>query len=44
MVLIKKKTCTTKTINMENLQSKTYFLKVMNNNKEVKSIKIIKAK
>ncbi len=35
-------TSTTETIRMENLPSSTYFLKVTNNNKEVKSFKIIK--
>ena len=38
----KKITSTTETIAMENLPSATYFLKVTNNNKEVKSFKIIK--
>ena len=33
---------TNETIKMENLPSATYFLKVTNNNKEVKSFKIIK--
>ena len=33
---------TNETIKMENLPSDTYFLKVTNNNKEVKSFKIIK--
>ena len=35
-------TSTTETIRMENLPSSTYFLKVTNNNKEVKSFQIIK--
>ena len=38
----KKITSTTETIRMENLPSATYFLKVVNNNKEVKTFKIIK--
>jgi len=38
----KKITSTTEIIRMENLPSATYFLKVTNNNKEVKSFKIIK--
>jgi hypothetical protein len=33
---------TTETIHLENLPSATYFLKVVNNNKEVKTFKIIK--
>ena len=35
-------TSITETIRMENLPSSTYFLKVTNNNKELKSFKIIK--
>ena len=35
-------TSITETIRMENLPSSTYFLKVTNNNKEVKTFKIIK--
>jgi len=38
----KKIASTTATISMENLASATYFLKVTNNNKEVKTFKIIK--
>jgi hypothetical protein len=38
----KKITNTTETIRMENLPSASYFLKVCNDNKEVKSFKIIK--
>lgn len=38
----KKITSATEIIRMENLPSATYFLKVTNNNKEVKSFKIIK--
>ena len=33
---------TNETIKMENLPSATYFLKITNNNKEVKTFKIIK--
>ena len=38
----KKITSTIETIRMENLPTATYFLKVTNNNKEVKTFKIIK--
>ncbi len=38
----KKITSATETIRMENLPTATYFLKVTNNNKEVKTFKIIK--
>jgi hypothetical protein len=38
----KKITSTTENIRMENLSSATYFLKVTNNNQEVKTFKIIK--
>ena len=38
----KKITSTTETINLENFAIATYFLKVSNNNKEVKTFKIIK--
>jgi hypothetical protein len=38
----KKITSATEIIRMENLPSATYFLKVTNNNKEVKTFKIIK--
>ncbi len=38
----KKITSTTETIRMENLPSAPYFLKVTNNNQEVKTFKIIK--
>lgn len=38
----KKITSSIETIRMENLPSATYFLKVINNNKEVKTFKIIK--
>lgn len=38
----KKITSTTETIRTENLPTATYFLKVSNNNKEVKTFKIIK--
>ena len=38
----RKITSTTETIRMENLPNATYFLKVTNNNKEVKTFKIIK--
>ena len=38
----KKITNVTETVSMENLPSATYFLKVVNNNKEVKTFKIIK--
>lgn len=38
----KKITSATETIRMENLPSATYFLKVTNNNKEIKTFKIIK--
>ncbi|MDO9152197.1 MAG: T9SS type A sorting domain-containing protein [Paludibacter sp.] len=42
LIETKKITGTTETIRMENLPSATYFLKITNNNKEVKSFKIIK--
>jgi hypothetical protein len=38
----KKITSTTETIQMENLPGATYFLNVMNNNKEIKTFKIVK--
>jgi hypothetical protein len=38
----KKITIVTQNISMENLPSATYFLKVVNNNKDVKTFKIIK--
>ncbi len=38
----KKITSSTETIHMENLPSAMYFLKVTNNNKEIKTFKIIK--
>jgi len=42
LIEAKKITSTTETIRMENLPSATYFLKVTNNNQEVKTFKIIK--
>lgn len=42
LIEAKKITSTTETIRMENLASATYFLKVTNNNQEVKTFKIIK--
>ncbi len=42
LIEAKKITSTTETIRMENLPSATYFLKVVNNNNEVKTFKIIK--
>lgn len=42
IIAAKKISSTTETIRMENLPSATYFLKVTNNNQEVKTFKIIK--
>ena len=42
LIASKKITSTTETIRMENLPSASYFLKVCNDKKEVKSFKIIK--
>lgn len=42
LIEAKKISSTTETIRMENLPSATYFLKVTNNNQEVKTFKIIK--